>query len=106
MTGGFGHIVLRSEAKDKQLKSDDLPRLVLLSSRTEEGVEKMISTVHGQPSLDYEYIRLIHDVFSSNISGHLYRGYTIVDSKFDAKKEIEVSIFYLTTINENFKVLP
>lgn len=36
--------------------------------------------IENQP-LDVEYIRLLHDVFAKEMQGHLYRGYTIVESE-------------------------
>lgn len=31
--------------------------------------------------VDAEYFRLIYDIFAENVSGHIYRGYTIVGGK-------------------------
>ncbi|KAL6257976.1 hypothetical protein P5V15_011572 [Pogonomyrmex californicus] len=84
---GFGgancHIVLKSHEKEKLNKgapSDDLPRLVTVSGRTEESVDVFLNDIEKH-AVDVEYIRLLHDIHSEDIQGHLYRGYTIVGSK-------------------------
>ncbi|XP_032662832.1 fatty acid synthase-like [Odontomachus brunneus] len=84
---GFGgancHIVLKSNTKEKinnGLPSDDLPRLVAVSGRTEEAVTTFLDDIERNP-VDVEYIRLLHDIHTEDIQGHLYRGYTIVGSK-------------------------
>ncbi|KAL6257977.1 hypothetical protein P5V15_011573 [Pogonomyrmex californicus] len=84
---GFGgansHIILKSHEKEKLNKgapSDDLPRLVTVSGRTEESVNVFLNDIEKH-AVDVEYIRLLHDIHSEDIQGHLYRGYTIVGSK-------------------------
>ncbi|XP_024885303.1 fatty acid synthase [Temnothorax curvispinosus] len=84
---GFGgancHVVLKSYSKKKinnGAPSDDLPRLVTVSGRTEDSIKVFLSDIERHP-VDIEYIRLLHDIHSEDIQGHLYRGYTIVGSK-------------------------
>lgn len=40
--------------------------------------------------MDVEFIRLLHDVHRKDISGHLYRGYTITGVKKSDKKMREI----------------
>lgn len=46
--------------------------------------------------MDVEYIRLLHDIHTDDIQGHLYRGYTIVGSK-TAEHSIQEMENYLGT---------
>ncbi|KAJ8969851.1 hypothetical protein NQ317_002334 [Molorchus minor] len=66
---GFGgancHVLLQTRAKrkiNKGIPSDNLPRLVCLSGRTEEAVKCLCEEISVN-ALDLEYIRLLHDVF-------------------------------------------
>uniref|UniRef100_A0A8D8UL46 Fatty acid synthase n=1 Tax=Cacopsylla melanoneura TaxID=428564 RepID=A0A8D8UL46_9HEMI len=84
---GFGgancHVLLESNPKLKSnngLPSDDLPRLVCASGRTEEAVEVMLNDLESRP-LDVEFVRLFHDIHNEDIAGHVYRGYTILSKK-------------------------
>ncbi|XP_057319878.1 fatty acid synthase-like [Microplitis mediator] len=81
---GFGganaHILLKSNPIDKingGAPNDNLPRLVVVSGRTEAAVEALLHDVESRP-LDVEYVRLLQDIHSEDIPGHLYRGYTIL----------------------------
>ncbi|XP_043250638.1 fatty acid synthase-like [Colletes gigas] len=84
---GFGganaHVLLKAYTKEKVnngAPSDDLPRIVTGSGRTEEAVETLLHSVESIP-VDVEYIRLLQDIHSESIAGHLFRGYVIVGSK-------------------------
>ncbi|XP_072750344.1 fatty acid synthase-like [Anoplolepis gracilipes] len=94
---GFGgancHILLQSNLKQKVnggAPNDDLPRLVIVSGRTEQAVELLLNEIKSQP-MDIEYIRLLHDLYADDIEGHPYRGYAIIESKASIKmiKEIQ-----------------
>ncbi|XP_023313670.1 fatty acid synthase-like [Trichogramma pretiosum] len=81
---GFGganaHILLRSNQKEKingGQPQDDLPRLVAVSGRTELAVQTILDDLEKRPT-DVEYVRLLHDIHTEDINGHLYRGYTIL----------------------------
>ncbi|XP_032678594.1 fatty acid synthase-like [Odontomachus brunneus] len=82
---GFGganaHLLLAPNMKKKingGAPEDDLPRLIVLSGRTEQAVESFLREVENQ-SVDVEYIRLLHDLFADDMQHHPYRGYTIVE---------------------------
>nr|XP_050849711.1 fatty acid synthase-like [Vespula vulgaris] len=93
---GFGganaHVLLQSNPKtkvNKSLPNDDLPRLVVISGRTEEAVVTILNDIDNRP-VDVEFIRLFHDIHLKEISGHLYRGYTITGVKKSDKKIREI----------------
>ncbi|XP_070161148.1 fatty acid synthase-like [Polyergus mexicanus] len=94
---GFGgancHILLRSNLKQKVnggAPNDDIPRLVVVSGRTEQAIESLLNEIENQP-IDVEYIRLLHDLHADDIQDHPYRGYAIIESKASRKimKEIQ-----------------
>ncbi|KAK5637947.1 hypothetical protein RI129_012242 [Pyrocoelia pectoralis] len=81
---GFGganaHVLLRRNTKLKiknGIPEDDLPRLVCFSGRNKEAIDAFIADI-GQRKLDAEFVRLMHEIFSIPINGHLYRGFTIL----------------------------
>lgn len=41
----YGHVLLKANPKRKQLEKDDLPRLVVASTRTESGIKELLETV-------------------------------------------------------------
>ncbi|EFN62855.1 Fatty acid synthase, partial [Camponotus floridanus] len=92
---GFGgancHILLQSNLKQKVnggAPNDDLPRLVIVSGRTEQAVDLLLNEIENQP-IDVEYVRLLHDIYADDIQGHAYRGYAIIESKvFTTIREI------------------
>ncbi|KAL2719273.1 fatty acid synthase-like [Vespula squamosa] len=93
---GFGganaHILLKSNPKtkvNKGLPNDDLPRLVVVSGRTEEAVATILNDIDNRP-IDVEFIRLLHDIHLKGTSGHLYRGYTITGFKTSDEKTREI----------------
>ncbi|KAJ8980787.1 hypothetical protein NQ317_004788 [Molorchus minor] len=69
------------------IKESDVPTLIIASSRTQEGIEKIMETIKSKPK-DPEYYQLIHEAFSKPILGHLYRGYTILGAQ-EPKQECE-----------------
>nr|QNU13194.1 fatty acid synthase 3 [Locusta migratoria] len=87
--GNYGHAVLKYYDQKNPVIEDDLPRLVTMSSRTEEGLNKILSKVESMP-LDKEYIRLLHEIYGTNVQNYMHRGYTIL-TQGEKKREIEVS---------------
>ncbi|KAG8225765.1 hypothetical protein J437_LFUL005724, partial [Ladona fulva] len=83
---GFGganaHVLFRWNEKPKLpplngLGGDTIPRLVIASGRSEEAVERILSEVESMGPVDPEFVALLHKIHSSNIPGHIYRGYTL-----------------------------
>ncbi|XP_047000141.1 fatty acid synthase-like [Schistocerca americana] len=91
--GNYGHAVLKSYDHKNPTIEDDLPRLVTMSSRTEEGLNKILSKVESMP-LDKEYIKLLHDIYAVSIPNYMHRGYTIL-TQGETKRETE----FCTTAN-------
>ncbi|KAG7203855.1 hypothetical protein KM043_017909 [Ampulex compressa] len=84
---GFGgvncHVLLKSNIKEKVIHAipeDNLARLVAVSGRTEEAVMTLLDDIESR-SLDAEYISLFHEIHAHEISGHLYRGYSIISAE-------------------------
>lgn len=82
---GFGganaHALFSRYEKDKinnGTPDDDVPRIVLWAGRTKEAVENVLNKLESRP-LDAEYINLLQGVQHYEISGNLYRGYTILE---------------------------
>lgn len=81
MPSSIGHVVLKQNPKTKlypQLGPSQ--RLIVLSSRTEKGISDIVDKIKSLPR-DDEYLGLIQNAFSENITGHFYRGYAIVNSE-------------------------
>ncbi|CAB3220194.1 unnamed protein product [Arctia plantaginis] len=83
---GFGganaHVLLKNIARDKVNKgmpSDDLPRLVCVSGRTESAVARILDDLESR-TVDAELIRLLHAIHDDDIQGHVVRGYTLLES--------------------------
>ncbi|XP_014204160.1 fatty acid synthase-like [Copidosoma floridanum] len=81
---GFGganaHVLLKRNSKQKVnggQPNDDLPRLAVVSGRTEDAVSAILTDLESKP-VDVEYLRLLHDIHSDDITNHLYRGYTLL----------------------------
>ncbi|XP_065204931.1 fatty acid synthase-like [Planococcus citri] len=80
--GANGHVLLTPHDKTKKGNMSakyGIPLIVAVSGRSEEAVDYIIDDVVKKYE-DTEYIRLIHEIFSENISGHLQRGFVILDS--------------------------
>lgn len=78
---GFGganaHALLRGNSKEKVnhgAPSDNLPRLVTWSGRTEEAISALMDRVQSQP-LDTEFIALLHNIQNEETPGYIFRGF-------------------------------
>ncbi|XP_050353710.1 fatty acid synthase-like [Nymphalis io] len=83
---GFGganaHILFKNAARLKVnngMPSDDLPRLVCVSGRTESAVAKILDDLELK-TVDVELVGLLHAIHDEDISGHGVRGYTLLES--------------------------
>ncbi|XP_067215658.1 fatty acid synthase-like [Linepithema humile] len=92
---GFGganaHTLLQWNAKKKinnRAPNNDLPRLVVLSGRTEESVKLFLNDIANHP-IDVEYIRLLHDIHTDDIDDHSWRGYIILDAQKNSIKKVQ-----------------
>lgn len=64
------------------IPTDSLPRLVAWSSRTKEGVEKMLHELSNKP-LDIEFVALLHNIQRVEEPGFHYRGYGLFAANSD-----------------------
>lgn len=72
--------MLKWNEKQKTLEGspkDNLPRLVCVSGRVREAIDKILDDLKNR-QLDIEFVRLYQQIFSKNIKGHLYRGFSII----------------------------
>ncbi|KAJ1528633.1 hypothetical protein ONE63_007028 [Megalurothrips usitatus] len=82
--GAVGHVLVKPNPKAKApraARSPELPRVVTVSGRTEDGVLGALRRVQAQP-FDPEYLRLVQDAFT-DIKGHTVRGFTLVPPSRD-----------------------
>ncbi|KAI5631854.1 acyl transferase domain-containing protein [Phthorimaea operculella] len=80
-TGVDSHLVLKGHRIPKNLdlsKIGIIPRLVLVSGRTEEAVQAVFDNLRKQP-LDAEFIGMLNDIYQVETPGFTCRGYTILD---------------------------
>ncbi|XP_041972224.1 fatty acid synthase-like [Aricia agestis] len=81
ITGINGHVLLHGHYKPKDLNryKASIPRIVLLSGRQESSVRKIINDLKSRP-IDPEEHALLHNIHETRISGHLGRGFVILDT--------------------------
>ncbi|KAJ8711411.1 hypothetical protein PYW07_008653 [Mythimna separata] len=81
LTGVNSHVLLHGRYKPKDLSryQSSIPRLVTLSGRQESAIKKIFDNLKSRP-IDAEEIALLHNIHGNNISGHLGRGYIILDT--------------------------
>lgn len=92
MPSSIGHVLIKQNPKSKvHSQPGSSQRLVLLSSRTEKGISEAIDRVKSMPR-DDEYLGLVQNAFSENITGHFHRGYAILDTKAPPTFGFQVSI--------------
>ncbi|XP_039751985.1 fatty acid synthase-like [Pararge aegeria] len=86
ITGSNAHVLLYGHFKSKDLSryKTNIPRLVFLSGRQESSVNKIIQDLKSR-SVDPEEIALLHNIHKNRISGHVGRGYILLDT--NAKNE-------------------
>ncbi|XP_047538483.1 fatty acid synthase [Vanessa atalanta] len=101
---GFGganaHTLLKNVARPKVnngIPSDDLPRLVCISGRTESAVAKILDDLESR-TVDAELIRLLHAIHDEDITGHVVRGYTLLNSTPKMSVSLARSIQYFSGV--------
>ncbi|CAH0395932.1 unnamed protein product [Bemisia tabaci] len=79
--GHFGHLLLKGNPKKSSstLIEENLPQIILLSSRTESGIIDVMKRVK-KTKITPEFASLVNGVFSQEVQNHMYRGYAIVTS--------------------------
>ncbi|XP_043463802.1 fatty acid synthase-like [Leptopilina heterotoma] len=79
-SGGCSNIILKDFKKEKKnmgKPDDSLSRLVIASGRTKETVDYLLNDLENRP-VDVEMLQLLYDIFETETSNHLYRGYTLL----------------------------
>ncbi|GBP45810.1 Fatty acid synthase [Eumeta japonica] len=101
---GFGganaHVLLKNVARDKVnngLPSDDLPRLVCVSGRTESAVAKILDDLESRP-VDVEFVRLWHAIHAKDIAGHMVRGYTLLGANPTESVRLARDVHYFSGV--------
>ncbi|CAG4933479.1 unnamed protein product [Colias eurytheme] len=81
VTGVNAHVLLYGHYKPKDINKykSPIPHLVTLSGRQQSAVEKIIQDLKTRP-VDPEEIALLHNIHQDRISGHMGRGYVILDT--------------------------
>lgn len=98
--GSNAHILLKRNDKKKVnqgIPSDDLPRLVLWSGRTEEAVNTIFEEITTRP-LDAEFIALLQSTQLDTNPANIYRGFGIFKKNNEDDKKaicIEKKINYI-----------
>ncbi|KAI5632206.1 acyl transferase domain-containing protein [Phthorimaea operculella] len=86
ITGCNAHVLLHGhhKVKDPNRYKSALPRLVAVSARQDTAVQKILEDLKSRP-VDPEEHALFHNIHETRISGHLGRGYVILDTDKDGK---------------------
>ncbi|KAL0867562.1 hypothetical protein ABMA27_008331 [Loxostege sticticalis] len=86
ITGCNAHVLLHGhyKPKDPSRYKSSIPYLVTVSGRQESAVQKILDELKSHP-IDPEQLALLHNIHHMNISGHLGRGFTILDTNSDQK---------------------
>ncbi|XP_038216632.1 fatty acid synthase-like [Zerene cesonia] len=81
VTGVNAHVLLHGHYKPKDLNKykSNIPYLVTMSGRQQSAVERIINDLKSRP-VDAEEIALFHSIHQDRISGHMGRGYIILDT--------------------------
>ncbi|GAB0090084.1 Fatty acid synthase [Sergentomyia squamirostris] len=79
--GTNAHVILKSNPKPRVLSPlDRFQRMAIVSGRTVNAVETLLSDIEEQAD-DEEYLAMVNDIHSKDISQHKYRGYTVMSSE-------------------------
>ncbi|XP_069357135.1 fatty acid synthase-like [Maniola hyperantus] len=81
ITGVNAHVLLNGHYKPKDISKykANFPQLVTLSGRQESSVEKIIQDLKSRP-IDPEELALLRNIHKTRISGHLGRGFILLDT--------------------------
>ncbi|KAF2906136.1 hypothetical protein ILUMI_00040 [Ignelater luminosus] len=89
LTPSYGHVLLKPNLKTKTEQVDNLPRLINISTRTEEGIQSILHLLKSEAKIDPEYVCLVQEAFKKTIPRHVYRGYAVLDGTVEAKSQYE-----------------
>ncbi|XP_037872512.2 fatty acid synthase [Bombyx mori] len=88
VTGVNSHVLLKGHYKPKDLSryQASIPYLVTISGRQDSAVKNLLGDLKSR-QIDPEEIALLHNIHQTNVSGHMGRGFAILDTN-DAQKTI------------------
>ncbi|KAJ8711409.1 hypothetical protein PYW07_008651 [Mythimna separata] len=86
VTGVNSHVLLNGhyKPKDPNRYKSSIAHLVTISARHEAAVTHCLGELKANP-IDPEQLRLLHNIHQSDISGHLGRGFTILQTNEEQK---------------------
>ncbi|KAM3959496.1 fatty acid synthase-like [Aphomia sociella] len=86
VTGVNAHVLLHGRFKPKDITryKSGIPHLVTISARQDTGINIVMDDLKSRP-VDPEQLALLHNVYRTKISGHLGRGYIILDTNEEKK---------------------
>ncbi|KOB71689.1 Uncharacterized protein OBRU01_13331, partial [Operophtera brumata] len=82
VTGVNAHVLLHGHYKPKNLNryKSNIPHLVTISGRQESSVKRALDELKSRP-IDPEQLALLQNIHQTRITGHLGRGFAILDTK-------------------------
>nr|XP_037872251.1 fatty acid synthase isoform X3 [Bombyx mori] len=80
LTGINAHVLLKGhyKRKDPNRYKSSIPHLVAISGRQDSAVRTVIDDLKSRP-IDPEELALLHNIHQTTISGHMGRGFVILD---------------------------
>lgn len=78
--GTNSHLILKRNEKEKKLEKITIPRLMIVSGRTESAVTSLLNRVKSLQA-DNEFCSLLYGVFSSHIPHFNYRAFSVFDDE-------------------------
>ncbi|XP_028159018.1 fatty acid synthase-like [Ostrinia furnacalis] len=86
ITGCNAHVLLHGhyKPKDPSKYKSSIPYLVTVSGRQESAVQLILDDLKSRP-IDPEELALLHNIHCTGISGHVGRGFTILDTNAELK---------------------
>ncbi|GAB0100745.1 Fatty acid synthase [Sergentomyia squamirostris] len=88
--GTNAHVILKSNSKQRVLSPlEGSLRMAIVSGRTADAVDTLLSDIEMHAD-DEEYLAIVNDIHSKDISQHKYRGYTVMSSEGPLREVVQV----------------
>ncbi|XP_008207459.3 fatty acid synthase [Nasonia vitripennis] len=90
-SGVFASAILKSPdiKKTNNDPKDELPRLVVVSGRTEEAIDAILTFLETNP-VDVELCQMLNDLFEFGVEKHIQKGYTILPANGVLHKKLQI----------------
>lgn len=117
LCNSFSHVILKQNKKYKtnvykkdEMFKDGLPRLILASGRTEQGVLKLIDQIKNS-RMDEDFASLLQNVFYKSLNAHYFRSFYIAPDTSENPPEVSVSnkliiVVWVAIIDHILQYLP